>query len=62
MTTWEDLPVAEALVIAVAHRAFLERPLEDYLTKVVNNGCFIDVKSQFDVKKLTDAGLSVWRL
>jgi UDP-N-acetyl-D-galactosamine dehydrogenase len=59
---WEALPRAEALVLAVAHRQFLARPLEDYLAKVVERGCFIDVKSQLDMRALQRAGLTVWRL
>jgi UDP-N-acetyl-D-glucosamine/UDP-N-acetyl-D-galactosamine dehydrogenase len=59
---WEALPRAEALVVAVAHRQFVKRPLSDFLSKVADGGCFIDVKSQFDVKALGDAGLTVWRL
>lgn len=62
LNTWENLPCAEAIVAAVSHREFLARPLGDYLTKVAANGCFIDVKSQFDQVKLHEAGLSVWRL
>jgi len=59
---WEALPRAEAIVLAVAHRAFLKRPLEDYLAKTIKGGCFIDVKSQFDMAALRRAGLTVWRL
>ena len=59
---WEALPRAEAMVLAVAHRDFLARPLEDYLAKVVERGCFIDVKSQMDIAALQRAGLTVWRL
>jgi len=59
---WEALPRAEAVVLAVAHREFLKRPLQDYLAKVVNCGCFIDVKSQLDRTGLERAGLTVWRL
>jgi UDP-N-acetyl-D-galactosamine dehydrogenase len=59
---WEALPRAEAVVLAVAHRQFLARPLEDYLTKVVERGCVIDVKSQLDMAALQRAGLTVWRL
>jgi UDP-N-acetyl-D-glucosamine/UDP-N-acetyl-D-galactosamine dehydrogenase len=59
---WEALPRAEAVVLAVAHRQFLRRPLEDYLAKVVERGCFIDVKSQLDMEALQRAGLTVWRL
>jgi UDP-N-acetyl-D-galactosamine dehydrogenase len=59
---WEAMPRAEALIVAVAHKQFLSRKLADFLLKVRANGCFVDVKSQFDEKALAEAGLSVWRL
>jgi UDP-N-acetyl-D-galactosamine dehydrogenase len=62
LKSWDDLPRAEAIVAAVSHREFLARPLSEYLAKVVENGCFIDVKSQYDQAALLKAGLSVWRL
>ena len=62
LKTWENLPRAEAIVAAVSHREFLAKPLSDYLSKVAENGCFIDVKSQYDQSALRKAGLSVWRL
>jgi len=62
LESWEALPRADALVVAVPHRQFLARPIADYLTKVVEQGCFIDVKSQFDIAALRGAGLTVWRL
>ncbi|KAF0219923.1 MAG: UDP-N-acetyl-D-mannosaminuronate [Geobacteraceae bacterium] len=62
LVDWEELPVADALVLAVAHREFLEKVLTDYLAKVVARGCFIDVRSVFDPKHLRESGLTVWRL
>ena len=62
LDTWDALPRAEALVVAVAHKQFLARPLADYVGKVVDKGCFIDVKSRFDTGELRRAGLTVWRL
>jgi UDP-N-acetyl-D-galactosamine dehydrogenase len=62
LESWEALPRAEAVVLAVAHRQFLARPLEDYLAKVVERGCFIDVKSKLDQAALQRSGLTVWRL
>jgi UDP-N-acetyl-D-galactosamine dehydrogenase len=62
LESWDALPRADAVVVAVAHRQFLARPLADYLAKVVEHGCFIDVKSQFDIAALQRAGLTVWRL
>ena len=62
LKTWENLPRADAIIAAVSHRELLARPLSDFQSKVAENGCFIDVKSQFDQAALHEAGLSVWRL
>lgn len=59
---WDDLPVADALVVAVAHRQFTHKPIADMLTKVAVRGCFIDVKCRFDAAALQAAGLLIWRL
>ncbi len=62
LENWSDLPRADALVAAVSHKELLARPLAEILTKLNDNGCFIDVKSQFDQNALGAAGYSVWRL
>jgi len=62
LTGWDDLPVADAIIMAVAHEEFLDKPLSDYQQKVVAGGCFIDVKSKFDREALHAAGFCVWRL
>ena len=62
LRSWDELPQADAIVAAVAHKEFLARPMKDYLSKVKNGGCFIDVKCQFDPKAVKESGLSLWRL
>ncbi len=62
LTSWEDLPVADAIILAVPHRNFLDMPIKKYMEKVTGNGSFIDIKSQFDKSELEAAGLKVWRL
>ena len=62
LTPWEELPRAAAVVAAVAHRQFIERPLEDIVAKLVPNGIYIDVKSQADAAALRERGIDVWRL
>jgi UDP-N-acetyl-D-galactosamine dehydrogenase len=62
LVSWENLPVADAMVVAVAHRRFRDIGAEMFAGKVVKGGCFIDVKSQFDRQALSAAGLRVWRL
>jgi UDP-N-acetyl-D-galactosamine dehydrogenase len=59
---WEDLPRADAVIAAVAHNELLARPLSDIYSKLNKGGCFIDVKSQFDMNAIGQAGFSVWRL
>jgi UDP-N-acetyl-D-glucosamine/UDP-N-acetyl-D-galactosamine dehydrogenase len=62
LTPWEDLPAADAIILAVAHRWYLEAPIGQFLEKVVRGGCVIDVKSLLDAAALRREGLRVWRL
>jgi len=62
LSSWNELPCAEALIFAVAHRELCERPLAQFCDKIAPAGCFIDLKSQFDEATLRESGLSVWRL
>ena len=59
---WNDLPRADAVVAAVAHKQFHDLGVEEICRKVVKGGCFVDVKSSFDPDGLAAAGLRVWRL
>jgi UDP-N-acetyl-D-galactosamine dehydrogenase len=59
---WDALPEADAMIVAVGHQEFVERPLTDLLGKVRSGGAFIDVQSRFDRKQIHEAGLRVWRL
>jgi len=62
LLSWDELPKADAIVMAVAHRQYLSRPATDFLAKVKENGCFIDVMARFDRDELKAAGLRVCRL
>ena len=62
LLSWDELPVADAIVAAVAHREFLAITAHALADKVVPHGAFIDVKSLFDQTALRAAGLRVWRL
>jgi UDP-N-acetyl-D-galactosamine dehydrogenase len=59
---WADLPRANAIVAAVAHREFKARALDDVVAKVVPNGLYVDVKCQADAAALRGRGIDVWRL
>ncbi len=59
---WESLPQADAVIVAVAHKAFLSKPQGAYVDRLKQGGCFIDVKARFDSAGLSAAGVRVWRL
>ncbi len=62
LTSWDDLPRADAIVAAVSHKEFGELSLEDIAKKVIKEGAFIDVKAAFEPSAIADAGLRLWRL
>ena len=62
LTAWDDLPQAAAIVAAVAHKEFRQRPLGDFTAKLKDGGVLTDVKSMFDEEQLKAKGVTVWRL
>jgi UDP-N-acetyl-D-galactosamine dehydrogenase len=62
LAKWDELPRAAAIVGAVAHQAFRQRPLEELLARLAPNGVYIDVKNQVDAAALRARGIDVWRL
>ena len=59
---WAQLPRAEAIVAAVSHKQLRALSAQDFCHKLVDGGCFIDVKACFDAQALQAAGMRVWRL
>ena len=59
---WEQLPRAAAIVAAVAHEPYRQKPVQDYLDKLEPRGVFMDVKAVFDAAQLRSHGVQVWRL
>ena len=59
---WDALPRASAIVAAVAHREFRNRPVDDFVAKLAAGGLYVDVKCQADATALRAHGMSVWRL
>lgn len=62
LTQWTDLPRAEAMVAAVSHQEYAALGANELAAKLVDGGCFVDVKAAFDAPSLERLGLSVWRL
>ncbi len=62
LTAWDDLPRAAAIVAAVSHKVFTQRPVEDFVGKLAPRGVYVDVKSRADAEALRARGIEVWRL
>ncbi|HUF80104.1 MAG TPA: UDP binding domain-containing protein, partial [Burkholderiales bacterium] len=62
ISPWDALPMADALVLAVAHREFLAQGSTALTSRLHPKGCVIDVKAALDRDGLEAAGYRVWRL
>lgn len=63
LMAWQDLPRhTSAVVLAVSHSDYVQRPVTDLLALLKPNGLFVDVKSVFDQKAITACGHRVWRM
>ena len=62
LLAWDDLPRADAIVAAVAHKEFAAMGIDDLSKKLVKGGAFIDVKAMFDASAIQAAGFKLWRL
>ena len=62
LTPWNKLPRTRTVVACVAHREYKALSLDEIQEKLLPGGIFIDVKSAFDTRALSEAGLRVWRL
>jgi UDP-N-acetyl-D-galactosamine dehydrogenase len=62
LTPWEELPVADAVVVAVAHKEYRKLGTEDFGRLVRPAGGVVDVKTVLDPAKVRAAGYAFWRL
>ena len=62
LKSWEQLPRADAIVLAVAHDEFRRRAVDGLLGKLQPGGLVVDVKCQLDAEQLRAKGVAVWRL
>ena len=62
LETWEQLPAANAILVAVSHQEFADKSLAEYQAKLSAKGVLIDVKAIFDPQAVKAAGIPFWRL
>ena len=62
LSSWSDLPRADAIVAAVAHSQYAGLEPSDFGAVLAEGGAFMDVKSAFDSAAMRRAGYRVWRL
>ena len=62
LRSWDDLPVADALVIGTPHQIFLDTNLTELLVKLAPNGLFVDINAKFDRKQIQSKGFATWSL
>lgn len=60
LTSWDALPQADALILAVAHQTYRDMGISEIGKKLLNGGQIVDVKAVFDPAETIN--LKAWRL
>ncbi len=62
LCSWEQLPLADALILAVPHRFYRGLNVPQLATTMTAKSVLMDVKSIVDREQARDAGIILWRL
>nr|NJM02507.1 nucleotide sugar dehydrogenase [Desulfobacula sp.] len=62
LCNWEDLKGLSAIILAVPHKAYLEKSFSEFKRMLAPGGCLIDVKSVFNPEDAKASGVNFWRL
>lgn len=63
LTSWEELPRCDALILAVRHEEFIrDTPLSKLLTKMDEKKILLDLKNVIDRDEAIRLGINLWRL
>jgi UDP-N-acetyl-D-galactosamine dehydrogenase len=62
LLNWDALPKADAIVLAVSHRHYLQMPVAELLSTLKPGGVVIDVKSALNPAAIKALGFQLWRL
>jgi UDP-N-acetyl-D-galactosamine dehydrogenase len=59
---WNDLPRAEALILAVAHHEYSAKKPAELLSNVCPGGVVVDIKSMLELVSTRELDINLWRL
>lgn len=62
LKSWEQLPQAQAVVLAVAHSHYQTLTASDFAAIMQDGAVVMDVKSKLDRGAFSEAGVKLWRL
>ncbi len=62
LCAWEELPQADAVILAVAHQAYRSLGPQDLQRVMAPGAVLMDVKSVLDRERFAQAGIALWRL
>lgn len=62
LTSWEELPKASCIILAVNHAHYLQLGSNAMMNLLNDGGVFVDVKSAMPPAEFVNRGFGVWRL
>ncbi|WP_428604702.1 nucleotide sugar dehydrogenase [Sedimenticola sp.] len=62
LSPWEQLPKAQAVILAVAHNHYQTLSVADFSSILQPGAIVMDIKSKLDRSAFAEAGIDLWRL
>ena len=62
LTAWEDIKDIDGIILAVAHKQYVEMDISQLKEKIHNRGVIMDVKAILDPVEFENTGITFWRL
>ena len=59
---WAELQDLSALILAVPHKEYLEKSIDEFGETLNSSGFLVDVKSFLDINEIQEKGIRFWRL
>jgi UDP-N-acetyl-D-galactosamine dehydrogenase len=62
LTPWKEIPIVDAIVLAVSHQQYIDMNKKELKQKLNTHGLIMDVKSILDSKEFADTKITLWQL
>jgi UDP-N-acetyl-D-galactosamine dehydrogenase len=62
LTQWPALSAADVVILAVPHKAYVDKDFGEFRSLLADDGLLVDVKGMVNRDEAVKAGVTLWRL